>query len=96
MSQEKQLLQEINNEMHDFTRRNLALVASPSPGMPLILSNGETMMRPCILEAYETVIDLSGQLRFRPGAHVLAWSASQLYDALKASMQAHALEEQLF
>lgn len=93
---EKKLLKILNAELDEFTNRNLALIVAPMKAKtPVIRSDGSVCPENSVMECYEIVRDLNGRTKRVPGAHTLPWGASQLFDGLRRTERAHALEERL-
>jgi hypothetical protein len=77
-----ELLALLDRETDEMVSRNLALISGGGTK-----STGHPCPPNRVMEAYEAVTDLSGRIRFMPGAHPLSWGAAQLYDGLQLALQ---------
>lgn len=75
---------DIEEELADFLNNTLCHIAQKDfAGMTMIRSDGSELPRDfCVMEAYQAISDLDGNIKWLPGAHTLTWTAVQLYDAL--------------
>jgi|GEM_PF-1258471 len=79
------LLAQIDVEIDALVSRNLAAICG---GDSRLKSTGHPVPSHRVMEAYEAVTDLMGEVRFVPGAHPLAWGTAQLHSALEWARRA--------
>ncbi|MBY0404208.1 MAG: hypothetical protein K2X66_09935, partial [Cyanobacteria bacterium] len=94
--EEQKLLTQINGELVECINLNLALIAGRlNPNQPVLRSDGTVCPENSVMEAYEVVRDLDGNVKRLPGAHTLLWGASQLFDGLRKTQASLEMEERL-
>ena len=86
--QAESLIKELDIKIAHYINKTLSLIAG-FKDQDIIRADGSKLTGSySILEAYQTVTDLTGKTKWLPGAHTLSWSAAQFYSGLKLALKA--------
>lgn len=81
-------LKEIDTMLAHFINHSLASIAGMKDVDILRADGSELPNRYNVMESYQAVSDLSGKVKWLPGANTRSWTLAQLYDGLHLALKA--------